>query len=200
MKDKLFAFDLDGTITKQEILPILAKYLNLYNEMQILTKMTLNGEIPFEKSFLMRFYILNNIPISEIHKIIKNIPINNNIIKFIQENKENCAVLTGNLDLWIKPLIDILGCKCYSSKGRFASDGRIELVEIMEKGRAIRQLRTEYKNIIAIGDSNNDVPMFEEADVAIAYGGVHNPTDKARLNSDYVTYDGGALCRLLRML
>lgn len=200
MKDKLFAFDLDGTITKQEILPILAKYLNLYNEMQILTKMTLNGEITFEKSFLMRFYILNNIPISEIHKIIKNIPINNNIIKFIQENKEHCAVVTGNLDLWIKPIIDTLGCKCYSSKGRLSSDGRIELVEIMEKGRAIRQLRTEYKNIIAIGDSNNDVPMFEEADVAIAYGGVHKPTDKARLNSDYVTYDGGALCRLLRML
>ena len=73
-------------------------------------------------------------------------------------------------------------------------------MEVMEKGSTIRQLRKEYKNIIAVGDSNNDVPMFEEADIAIAYGGVHKPSDKARLNSDYVVYDGGSLCKLLKML
>lgn len=200
MKDKLFTFDLDGTVTKKEILPMLAKYLDLQEELSLLTKLTLSGDIDFYNSFRLRFYVLNNIPISEIHKIIKKVPLDDKIVKFIQENKENCVIVTGNLNLWIEPLAELLGCRICSSIGNILDDGRIYLMEVMEKGSTIRQLRKEYKNIIAVGDSNNDVPMFEEADIAIAYGGVHKPSDKARLNSDYVVYDGGSLCKLLKML
>lgn len=35
MKDKLFTFDLDGTVTKKEILPMLAKYLDLQEELSL---------------------------------------------------------------------------------------------------------------------------------------------------------------------
>ncbi len=200
MKDKLFTFDLDGTVTKKEILPMLAKFLDLQDELSLLTKLTLNGDIDFYNSFRLRFYVLNNIPIDEIHRIMKQVPLDDNIVRFIQDNKDNCALVTGNLDLWIEPLVKLLGCRICSSKGNISLDGIIQLENVMEKGSIIRQLHKEYKNIIAIGDSNNDVPMFEEADIAIAYGGVHRPSDKARRNSDYVVYDGGALCRLLKML
>lgn len=200
LNNKLYTFDLDGTVTKQEILPLLAEYLNLQEEMQILTQMTLKGDLKFHNSFKLRFFILNNIPLNEIHNIIENVILDKNIVKFIQDNKDNCAIVTGNLDLWIKPLIDLLGCKVCSSHGQIDDKGNIKLTEIMEKGSAIRKLRKGDDRIIAIGDSDNDVPMFEEADIAIAYGGVHRPSDKARLNSDYVVYNGGALCNLLKML
>ena len=40
----------------------------------------------------------------------------------------------------------------------------------------------------------------EEADIAIAYGGVHDPVEKAIASSDYVVYRGDSLCNLLKML
>ena len=44
---KIFCFDLDGTITTQEILPLIAAELDLYEEISTLTQATINGLIPF---------------------------------------------------------------------------------------------------------------------------------------------------------
>ena len=65
-KKVFFAFDLDGTVTKEEILPLLARELGLESEMRILTDLTLNGTIEFHQSFILRVAILKAIPISRI--------------------------------------------------------------------------------------------------------------------------------------
>ena len=44
--NKIFCFDLDGTITTQEILPLIASELDLYEEILTLTHATINGLIP----------------------------------------------------------------------------------------------------------------------------------------------------------
>ena len=44
-----FCFDLDGTITKDEILPILSREIGLFEEISALTDATINGVIPFRK-------------------------------------------------------------------------------------------------------------------------------------------------------
>ena len=49
MRDIVYAFDLDGTVTCQETLPLLAKELGLYEEMKLLTNLTMNGDIKFDK-------------------------------------------------------------------------------------------------------------------------------------------------------
>ena len=54
--------------------------------------------------------------------------------------------------------------------------------------------------VLAVEESFNDVPMFEEADVSIAYGGVHKPVSTAISKSNYVVSNAGALCRLLKIL
>ena len=50
---KKIAFDLDGTVTKVETLPLLAEELDLADEMKLLTDLTLSGKIPFKKSFFL---------------------------------------------------------------------------------------------------------------------------------------------------
>ena len=52
MSDYIFLFDLDATITRKEILPELAGKLRKEAEMKELTERTMQGEIPFERSFL----------------------------------------------------------------------------------------------------------------------------------------------------
>ena len=62
MSDYIFLFDLDATISKVEILPEIARKIHKEEEMRVLTERTMQGEIPFEKSFLrnMRKIIKKN--------------------------------------------------------------------------------------------------------------------------------------------
>ena len=169
---KKYAFDLDGTITKVETLPFLARELDLVDEMQLLTDLTLNGNIPFEKSFKLRYLILRNIPLKRIVEIMDTVELDLDISNFIRHNKENCAIVTGNLDCWISPIVNKLGCESYSSKSYTDKNGCPALEYILQKSVAIRKIKETADKVIAIGESFNDVPMFEEADISIAYGGV----------------------------
>ena len=197
---KKFAFDLDGTVTKVETLPLLAAELGLAEEMKILTDLTLNGKIPFEKSFRMRYLILRNIPLKRIQEIMDSVELDEEIATFIREHKDACAIVTGNLDCWIEPIITKLGCANFSSTSELDEKKIPVLKKILDKGSAIRELKKSSDKAIAVGESFNDVPMFEEANISIAYGGVHKPVSTAISVSDYVVFDGGALCRLLKML
>ena len=197
---KIYAFDLDGTVTKVETLPLLARELNLENEMKLLTDLTLSGKISFEKSFKLRYLILKNIPQKKILDIMDKIELDENISKFIRENKNSCAVVTGNLDCWIAPIIKKLGCRSYSSTSELDENFSPILKNVLQKSQAIRDLKKIADKVIAVGESFNDIPMFEEADISIAYGGVHKPVENAISVSDYVVSDSEKLCQLLKML
>ena len=199
MKSK-FAFDLDGTITKVEMLPLIAAELDCAEEMELLTNLTLRGQIPFDKSFKLRCLILRNIPLKKIREIMASVELDEDIAEFIRENKKICAVVTGNLDCWIEPIVDKLGCEIYSSTSEFDGENIPVLKKILDKGAAIRELKKSCDRVIAVGESFNDIPMFESADISIAYGGVHEPICAARSVSDYVATDGKSLCRLLNMI
>jgi HAD superfamily phosphoserine phosphatase-like hydrolase len=196
MSETIYAFDLDGTVTAQEILPCIAANLNLQTELELLTRLTLEGIIDFEASFRLRFHILRNIPPDEVREIVSRIPLEPSIEKFIAEHREACVLVTGNLDCWVAPLLDRLGCRAFTSVSRRAGD-RLELESVLSKGAAIRALGKEKKKIVAVGESVNDIPMFEEADIGIAFGGVHEPALALARIADYIAYDGKTLCGLL---
>ena len=49
-----FMFDLDGTITSQETLPIIARLGDVADKIDDLTKETIKGNVPFVESFIQR--------------------------------------------------------------------------------------------------------------------------------------------------
>ena len=196
---KKFAFDLDGTITKVETLPILARELGLSAQMKFLTDLTLEGKISFEKSFRMRYEILKKIPLKKISEIMSAVELDEEIFKFIRENKSQCVVVTGNLDCWINPIAEKLGCEIFSSTSEIVNGVPI-LTEILRKDFVIQHLKKSCDKVIAIGESFNDVPMFNAADISIAYGGVHKPVEAAVFVADYVVNDSATLCQLLKSL
>lgn len=199
MKEKAFCFDLDGTITKEEILPILAKEVGLFEEISALTEATIKGILPFEKSFLLRCRLLEEIPSKVVNQLIQDVPKYHYIEKFIHDNKDICFIVTGNLDIWIEELMRNLGCSFYSSQAEYIN-GRIKIKQVMNKKNIIQQLKTQYNKVIAIGDGMGDVGMFEAADFGIAYGGTHKPIKSLITVSDCVVYEEESLCRLLNML
>jgi phosphoserine phosphatase len=196
----IFAFDLDGTVTKAEILPLIAQELGLCEEMTLLTQLTLEGKLRFPESFRLRVQILRSVPISRVQRIVAEVPLDPAIADFIASRPERCVIVTGNLDCWVAPLRAKLGCGFHTSVARSVGDSLEGIVSIQDKGSAVRALRAHADHVVAVGESVNDIPMFEEADVGVAFGGVHQPVRPLVEISDSVSFDGRSLCQLLNTL
>jgi HAD superfamily phosphoserine phosphatase-like hydrolase len=195
-----FCFDLDGTITTEEILPLLAREVGLYEEISALTDATINGIIPFQKSFMLRCRLLREIPISRVRQIISTVGLHDKIVRFIQNRPDDCFIITGNLDVWVEDLAHTIGGNLFSSAASEENDTLQTIETVINKGDIVVNLKDRYDRIVAVGDGMGDVGMFEKADIRIAYGGVHNPIQTLVELSDYVIFNETALCRTLDTL
>jgi HAD superfamily phosphoserine phosphatase-like hydrolase len=200
MKRVAFAFDLDGTVTTAELLPLIAREADLMDEISVLTEATIKGVLPFRKSFQLRCRLLSDVPNTTVRRVVEGVSLQPHVEAFIREHRERCFIVTGNLDVWVEPLRSRLPCRFFTSTAN-VSGGRVSsIAHVLEKNQPIAELRKDFDTIVAVGDGMNDVPMFEVADVRIAYGGVHPPNDTLLKLADYAVYDGAALCRLLSTL
>lgn len=196
-----FCFDLDGTLTNEEILPQIAKHVDLYEEIDLLTNITMKGLITFNKSFKLRVKLLSTIPISLVKKTVNNINIDKNLQQFILENNSTCYIVTGNLNVWVDDFIlKNYNCQYFSSKATSKNDKLLGIEKIIYKQDAITELKKKYDCIISIGDGMNDCSMFEQSTIGIAYGGVHEPVATLVNLANYVCYDSLSLKRLLETL
>jgi phosphoserine phosphatase len=195
-----FCFDLDGTVTRSELLPIIAEEVDLVEEIGLLTEATIKGILPFEKSFRLRCRLLSSVPVSVVNDAVRKVELDHGLIDFIAENSERCFVVTGNLDVWIAPLLERVPCAFFSSRAEVENDTLGRVTHVLDKSEAIRELRADFDTIVAVGEGMNDVPMFEHADVGIAHGAIHEPSETLRRLSDYWTVGGSGLCRLLSSL
>lgn len=202
IKKTAFCFDLDGTITIEEVLPIIANKTNFSEEIEALTKATLSGALHFKQSFLLRCQLLKDVPIPVIHEIVRKVQLFNKLVDFINLYVDQCFVITGNLDCWIGPIIQKIGCKVLSSTALVEDNYIKHITSVLDKGDAIKHLRatTNFTDFVAIGDSFADVNMFNYADTKIAFGGTHMPVEALIAEADMLIFNEESLCRELSML
>lgn len=105
MKNIKFIFDLDGTVTSQETLPVIANHFGVQEEIADLTRQTIKGNVPFIESFIKRVHILGPLPVSEINSLLENVPLYEELHKFILVNSDKCVTATGNLRCWTEKLL-----------------------------------------------------------------------------------------------
>ena len=199
MSEYIFLFDLDSTITKVEILPEIAKAIDMEDKMRTITDKTMKGEIPFDKSFMNRVELLKDIPVSQVADIVANVPLHDKLVDFIRDNAERCYIVTGNLDAWISGLMDRLGMKehCLCSKVIVENDLISGIESIIDKAEAIKAFD---KPFVAIGDGNNDAPMIEAAEIGIGFGGVREIAPAVLQSATHATYSEEKLCQFLKQL
>ena len=180
-------FDMDSTITKEEVLPTIAQKINRNAEMRNLTEATMRGEIPFRTSFFRRVEMLSDIPVSEVNDIVSDIPLNSNIVEFIKENRERCYVVTGNLDVWISRLMKKIGIEnhCYCSKAEVVNNRISKVISVADKERIVKQF---VQPMVAIGDGDNDSGMARLSEVAIGFGGVRAIAPSLFRNINFAFY------------
>ena len=195
-----YLFDLDGTLTCQETLPVIATHFNCVEEIAELTRKTVRGDIPFPDSLTSRVNILGKYPVSETSSLLARIPVYPEIRQFIDSHRSDCIVVTGNLNCWCEGLFEILGCLCFGSEAETADDKVTGIQSILCKEDIVDRYRALGHKVVFIGDGDNDAEAMRHADVGIAAGLTNPPAPSLLTICDYVAYDEHTLRRLLESL
>lgn len=195
-----FLFDLDGTVTSEETLPIIANHFNCVEQISELTAKTVQGNVPFIESFIRRVNILGAYSVSETTRLLSEVPLYPAIAKFIEEHKEDCVIVTGNLTCWCEGLFKKIGCQCYGSEALCEEDKVVKLKTILRKEQIVDQYKALGETVVFIGDGNNDLEAMRHANVSIATGLTHNPAQSLMSICDYVIFNEQALVRQMRQL
>lgn len=195
-----FIFDLDGTITSQETLPIISKHFDVEREIHELTVQTVQGNIPFIESLIRKVYILGRLPIDQIDDLLEKVELYPKVLEFINANRENCIIATGNLECWIKKLMKKIGCNYYCSEGLIENNNIVKLTKILKKENVVEMYKNNTERVVFIGEGNNDMEAMRIADISIASGLTHKPAKSVLSVADYLVYSEEALCRQLNQL
>jgi HAD superfamily phosphoserine phosphatase-like hydrolase len=195
--ETIFLFDFDGTITRDELLPLIGKRVGLYSELNDLTNKTMQGEIPFDQSFLHRVNLLGRVDLAEIQEIILNAPCYEVLLGWIKSNRDNCLIVTGNLDLWIQPWLSTHGLKGFASEG-IQQDKTYKVKKILRKETVLENFIGT--KTVMIGDGANDSRIMELASVGIATELSHTVAPILWEHADYVVKDEKILCQILAQL
>ena len=194
----MFLFDLDGTVTREELLPRIAAHFGVDEEIAALTRRTIAGDIPFESSLRQRVEILGRFPVEEVQRVVAGVEIDPTILDFLHAHRDRATIITGNLDAWLVQLRERIPVPMVTSRVT-VTDGRVDgFVEILDK--RVAAARFAGQRLCAVGEGHNDLGMFEAAEVSVAYGGVHMPADSLFDAATHVAFDPGTLCAFLSQL
>ncbi len=195
-----FIFDLDGTVTSQDTLPLIAAHFGCTEQIAELTNRTVQGNIPFIESFIKRVNILKDYSVAETAHMLTSVQLRPQVTNFINNHREDCVIVTSNLTCWCEGLFSKIGCQCYGSEAECNDDRVVKLKTILRKEQIVDQYKALGETVVFIGDGNNDLEAMRHANISIATGLTHSPAQSLMAICDYVIYSSNALVRQLRQL
>ena len=195
-----FIFDLDGTVTLDEILPLIAEKYCIEQTVQDLTNETVAGNIPFVEGFIKRVHMMRDLPVDEISGLLEGIRLHPGIMDFIRNHAEQCVIATGNLDCWVDRLCKKIGSVYYASKASVVNNGVGKIESILRKETIVKKYQSMGDVVVFVGEGNDDLEAMRQSNIAIASGLTHPPTNSVLGITDYVVFEEKALCRQLNQL
>jgi phosphoserine phosphatase len=196
--DTVFLFDFDGTITAAELLPLIAREIDLEEEIAMLTRDTMDGRLPFDESFRSRVELLRATPIARVAEIVAGAPVFPRLLDWILAHRDQCWVVTGNLDCWVGGWMERHGLRCFSSIAAI-EDGEVAGVKtILHKESVLAHF--SGRRTVMVGDGANDAQVMADADVGIGFATLHDLPPVVLEVADWVVLSEDALCRTLSQL
>ncbi len=196
-----FIFDLDGTLTTVETLPLIAQHFAVAEDMATITQQTIQGLIPFEESLQRRMDILGRLPVDAVARLLATVPLYTKLHNFILQHTAQCLIATGNIDVWLTELTPRLGCEVHCSQAHVKNNTITELTSILDKKALVQHVQKQGHVVVFIGDGDNDVQAMQCADIAIAIAMTHAIAPQVRNAAQHViTTEDAAytlLCQLL---
>jgi len=168
---KVICFDLEGVLVP-EFWEEFSKATNIPELM-----LTTRDEPDYDKLMKMRIRVLkeNNFTMKEVHKIVSTMqPLDGarEFMDWVKSVAQPC-ILTGSYYDYISPLVAQLGYPfMFANSLEIDAKGNIIGYKLREKDGKVEQIR-RFQNagyeVIAVGDSFNDVKMLKEANIGILF-------------------------------
>jgi phosphoserine phosphatase len=203
----LIAFDFDGTLSDSEMMVLLGEQYGVADEIESITTRAMNGELSYAESLYERAELLEGLPEAEAQAAYEQVYLREraaDVIEALNDAGHTTAILTGGFTPGVEAALDrehvsvdtVIANELPIEDGHLTGGAEGPLIE-GTKDEALRSLCTE-KNVdisdtIAVGDGANDLPMLQEAGLAIGF----EPKTAVRPHCDVVV---ATMPRLMRVL
>lgn len=184
-----FLFDLDGTLTLKETLPVIAEHFGMEEQIVPLTQQTVQGIVPFAEGFKKRVNILRQFSVAEISRLVSTVPMHPLLLQFIHQHQADCIIVSGNLDCWCQSLLEMINCKYYCSEAIVEDDKVVDIRQLLDKKDIVRTYQNQGEYVVFIGDGHNDLEAMRQADLAIVSGLTNTPSPSLLSIADQVFFD-----------
>ncbi len=182
----LIVFDMDNTLVDVEIIDELAKAAGVGEKVVEITRKAMQGEVDFGTALVERVQLLKNLPEKDVIKIADSIPIMKGAERLIKEAKSigyKTAIISGSFMIFAQKVGERLGIDHIVANKLVIKDGVLtgEVTGPLMKQESkefvlseiVKSEGLEFKDCVVVGDGANDIHMFKNAGLSIAFG--HNP-------------------------
>ncbi|QDV22738.1 phosphoserine phosphatase SerB [Aureliella helgolandensis] len=179
---RLVAFDMDSTLIQAEVIDELAKEAGCGEEVAAITEMAMRGELDFDTSLRRRVATLKGLPESAMQRVAQRLQLTEGaetLLLNLRELGYRTAILSGGFSYFGNMLRDRLGFNYVHANELEIVDGKLTgqvlapIVNGQRKADLLEQIATSEginrRQIIAIGDGANDLPMLNRAGLGIAF-------------------------------
>ncbi len=179
----VLAMDMDSTLITIECIDEIAAAAGIKPRVAAITERAMRGEIDFAQSLTERVALLEGIPLTALEAVYTGrlalSPGAERTIAALHAQGSRVALLSGGFTFFTARLAERLALDLTLANTLGVADGRLTgrlegpLVDARAKADAVAALaagaRAQGRFVVAMGDGANDLPMFAEADVSIAW-------------------------------
>jgi phosphoserine phosphatase len=180
---RLVAMDMDSTLITIECIDEIADMQGIKPEVAAITESAMRGDIEFAESLRRRVALLAGLPVAALQRVYDERLLLSEgaerMLKGFAAIGAKTALLSGGFTFFTDRLKTRLKFDYTISNTLDIVDGKLTgkiagpIVDAAVKAATLRRLKSELAGtegtVVAIGDGANDLPMFAEADVSVAY-------------------------------
>lgn len=179
---KLCVFDFDSTLMDGETIDILASAYGVGDEVKNITHRAMNGELDFFESLNQRVALLKGMPCELVESVCENLPLMNGaneLLSHLHTQNIKSVVFSGGfhegIDKAQKKLNFDLGFANFLHQKNGVLTGKVggEMMFSNSKGIMLARLKhflnLSQNEVACVGDGANDIAMFKESELKIAF-------------------------------
>ncbi|MCC6509482.1 MAG: phosphoserine phosphatase SerB [Pirellulaceae bacterium] len=179
---RVVALDMDSTLLQGEVINELAKEAGVGEEVSVITEAAMRGELDFDESLRRRVHSLAGLSADVLPKIAERLELTEGaelLLATLRRFGYRTAIISGGFTYFAKYLQQRLAIDHVYANELEIVDGHLTgrvlgtIVNAERKATLLEQLASDEgvdrKQLIAIGDGANDLPMLARAGLGIAF-------------------------------
>jgi len=200
---RLILFDMDSTLIQCEVIDELAKKAGVGKQVAEITEDAMQGKIDFKESFRRRMMLLKGMDESVLEGIANSLPITEGAPRLISNLKRlgyKVGILSGGFTYFAQYLQRKLGIDYVHANELDFKDGKLtglvkgDIVDGNRKAELLQHIAKKeglsLKQVIAVGDGANDIPMLKLAGLGVAFHAKPKVKEQAKVGISTLGLDG----------